>query len=111
MTTENGILVIDYLNAHKTVKNLVNSENKTINDIQFDIERKADENHVYKYIHVTDGDFSESYMERVQLLKIEDFDTLLTQIGFRITNSFGDFHLNPFDSKKSDRLILIAQKQ
>jgi hypothetical protein len=50
-------------------------------------------------------------MERVQLLKIEDFDTLLTQIGFRITNSFGDFHLNPFDSKKSDRLILIAQKQ
>ena len=111
MTEENGILVIDYLNAHKTVKNLVNSENKTINDIQFDIERKADESHVYKYIHVTDGDFSESYMERVQLLKIEDFETLLTQIGFRITNSFGDFHLNPFDSEKSDRLILIAQKQ
>lgn len=111
MTTENGILVIDYLNAHKTVKNLVKSENKTINNIQFDIERKADKNHVYKYIDVTDGEVKARYMERVQLLKIEDFETLLKQIGYRITNSFGDFDLNPFDSEKSDRLILIAQKQ
>ncbi len=111
MTTEKGILVIDYLNAHKTVKNLVQSESKTINNIRFDIERKADDNHVYKYIHVTDADFSEIYMERVQLLKIEDFETLLNQIGFKVTHSFGDFHLNPFDSEKSDRLILIAQKQ
>lgn len=111
MTKEKGILIIDYLNAFKTVKNLVKSESKIINNIHFDIERKADETHVYKYIQVTDGDFKASYMERVQLLKIEDFETLLTQIGFRITNYFGDFHLNPFDSEKSDRLILIAQKQ
>jgi SAM-dependent methyltransferase len=111
MTTEKGILVIDYLNAHKTVKNLVQSESKTINNIRFDIERKADDNHVYKYIHVTDADFSESYMERVQLLKFSDFETLLNQIGFKVTHCFGDFHLNPFDSEKSDRLILIAQKQ
>jgi len=55
--------------------------------------------------------FTESYMERVQLLKFSDFETLLNQIGFKVTHCFGDFHLNPFDSEKSDRLILIAQKQ
>jgi SAM-dependent methyltransferase len=111
MMLEQGVLVIDYLNAFKTVKNLVLNETKIIDNIRFDIERKADKTHVYKYIHVTDGDFTESYMERVQLLKFEDFETLLNQIGFSITNSFGDFQLNPFDSEKSDRLILIAQKQ
>lgn len=111
MTDEKGILVIDYLNAFKTVKNLVSNESKYINNIHFDIERKADDTHVYKYIHVTDGEFKESYMERVQLLKLADFETLLNQIGFNVTNCFGDFHLNPFDSEQSDRLIIIAQKQ
>jgi SAM-dependent methyltransferase len=111
MTTENGILVIDYLNAFKTVKNLVHEETKILNNIRFDIERQADENHVYKYINVTDDDFSERYMERVQLLKLSDFETLLSQIGFKVTHSFGDFQLNPFDEEQSDRLILIAQKQ
>jgi len=110
MTNIGGILVIDYLNAFKTVKNLVKEETKTIDNIRFDIEREADETHVYKYILVTDGDYQEKYMERVQLLKLEDFETLLDQIGFRITNSFGDFNLNPFDSEKSDRLIIIAEK-
>lgn len=111
MTAENGILVIDYLNAFKTVKNLVQEETKILDKIRFDIERKADEQHVYKYIKVTDGDFSERYMERVQLLKFSDFETLLNQIGFKVTHSFGDFQLNPFDKEQSDRLILIAQKQ
>jgi len=111
MTDENGILVIDYLNAIKTVKNLVHSESKIINNIRFEIERKADETHVYKYIQVKDGNFEERYMERVQLLKLADFETLLNQIGFKVKDTFGDFKLNPFDSEKSDRLIIIAQKQ
>jgi hypothetical protein len=104
-------LVIDYLNAIKTVKNLVHSESKIINNIRFEIERKADETHVYKYIQVKDGNFEERYMERVQLLKLADFETLLHQIGFKVKDTFGDFKLNPFDSEKSDRLIIIAQKQ
>jgi hypothetical protein len=50
-------------------------------------------------------------MERVQLLKQQDFQELLDSVNFEILNTFGNFELQNFDSLSSDRLIIIARKK
>lgn len=111
MSTSETVLVFDYLNAYKVRKKLVHSEQKIIKDITFNITRKTDSNHVYKYIQVIDGDKTFNFMERVQLLQLQDFRVLLESISFEIIDTFGNFQLDPFVEEQSDRLILIAQRK
>jgi SAM-dependent methyltransferase len=110
MLKEKGVLVIDFMNAHKVVENLVKKEVKTEDDIEFRITRHYDGEHIFKNI-VFDVDQKEhEYTELVQALYKEDFEKLLTEAGFRITETFGDFMLNPFEKESSNRLIIIAKK-
>lgn len=111
MSTSETVLVFDYLNAQKVRKSLVQSEQKDIKDLTFNITRKTDSNHVYKYIQVIDGDKVFNFMERVQLLQLDDFRALLRGVNFEITDTFGNFQLDPFVEELSDRLILIARKK
>jgi len=110
MLNEDGILVIDFMNATKVIDSLVLEEEKIIDGIEFQIKRKYDGQHIFKFIHVKDGERVFDYSERVQALKQVDFEKLLTENGFEILRTFGDFNLNPFQEKSSDRLIIIAKK-
>lgn len=110
MLNEDGILVIDFMNATKVIDSLVLEEEKIIDDIEFHIERKYDGQHIFKFIHIKDGESVFDYSERVQALKQVDFEKLLSENGFEILRTFGDFNLNPFQEKSSDRLIIIAKK-
>ena len=47
-------------------------------------------------------------MERVQALKLSDFQILLED-KFDIVKTFGSYDLAPFNEEDSDRLILLAQ--
>lgn len=111
MTASGSFLVFDYLNAEKVINNLVPSEQITRQNLVFDIQRKTDENHVFKYIKVRDGEAEHNYMERVQLLRLDDFKDLIESIRFELLHTFGNFDLQPFDANNSDRLILIARKK
>ena len=110
MLDENGLLVIDFMNAHRVVRTLVESEVKTVDGINFNIERKFDGKHIYKDIRFKDDGKDFHFTERVQALTKETFEKLLSQSGFRILRTFGDFDLSPYDKVKSNRLILITQK-
>ncbi|MCF8416260.1 MAG: class I SAM-dependent methyltransferase [Crocinitomicaceae bacterium] len=110
MLNEDGILVIDFMNATKVIDSLVLEEEKIIDGIEFHIERKYDGQHIFKFIHIKDGESVFDYSERVQALKQVDFEKLLSENGFEILRTFGDFNLNPFQEKSSDRLIIIAKK-
>ncbi len=109
MLFEKGIFVIDFLNAEKVVANLVLQEEKTIDGIQFLIERKVEGEHVFKKITVIDNNEIKKYIERVQLLRLNDFEKLLSP-EFKILHTFGSFDLQKFDPLNSDRLIIIAEK-
>jgi 2-polyprenyl-3-methyl-5-hydroxy-6-metoxy-1,4-benzoquinol methylase len=111
MLEPNGLLVIDFMNAHKVIEHLVTAEEKVIDGIRFQIERKFDGTHIYKHIHVEDGEYKQSYVERVQALKQADFIELLENNDFTILSTFGDFHLGRFVEATSDRLILLAKKK
>jgi SAM-dependent methyltransferase len=111
MTETGSYLIFDYLNAEKVVKTLVLEEEIHRNSVRFNIRRKVDDTHVYKFIDVQDNNQEHHFMERVQLLKQQDFQELLDSVNFEILNTFGNFELQTFDSLSSDRLIIIARKK
>jgi SAM-dependent methyltransferase len=110
MLNENGILVIDFMNCEKVIKNLVLEEKKTIDNIDFFISRGFNGSHIVKDINFSDNGNKFSYSEKVRAFKLSDFEGLLVSNGFKIMNAFGDFGLNNFNHSTSDRLILVAQK-
>lgn len=111
MLENEGILVIDFMNASRVIDNLVATEIKTVDNIVFNISRRYDGQHIFKDIKFEDHDESFHYTERVQALKKEDFETLLNNCNFEILRTFGDFNLSEFNENDSDRLIIIARKK
>jgi cyclopropane fatty-acyl-phospholipid synthase-like methyltransferase len=110
MLDDKGVLVIDFMNAKKSISNLVESEEKEIDGIKFKLRRSFDGNHIHKNIQFKDSDREFNFNERVQALYKKDFERLLDKSGFMIENIFGDFNLNSFDESNSNRLIIIARK-
>lgn len=109
MLRPNGFLVIDFMNAHNVIQNLVEVETKSLDGITFTIERRFDGKHIYKDIQFEADGKTHSYTERVQGLKQADFVALLSAAGFDILHSFGNFDLVEFEENNSERLIIIAQ--
>ncbi len=110
MLEDKGTFVLDFMNSEKTILNLVSSELKIEDGINFNITREYNGQHIFKKIKFNDNNSEFCFTERVQALKLNDFEDLLLKNNFQINHTFGDFHLNPFDPKNSDRLIIIATK-
>jgi SAM-dependent methyltransferase len=108
MLNSKGKFVIDFMNAEKVIRNLVLSEEKTIDGITFKLERRFDGKHIFKEIHFSDKGQNFHFTERVQALNLQDFQALLST-NFRILETFGSFDLAPFSAANSDRLIIIAE--
>jgi SAM-dependent methyltransferase len=111
MLKDDGILVIDFMNSRRVIDSLVESETKVVDPIEFKITRNYDGDHIFKHIKFEDEGVEHSYTERVQALMLNDFEALLTENGFNILSTFGDFDLNGFQEDTSDRLILVAEKK
>jgi SAM-dependent methyltransferase len=108
----NGIFVIDYLNVFVADENLMRKERKEINDVVFDIERWSDDKHFYKRIHVEDKEknVNEIFIEQVEKFSLAGFTDMLSFQGLQVDQVFGDYDLNDYDEKKSQRLIIAAKK-
>ena len=103
----NGYGVIDFLNARYVEENLVPSEIKTIDGIEFSIERSIVDRYIVKTITFTDKGKQHSYVERVKALTLIDFENYFKNAGVTLRHCFGDYELNDFNEETSDRLILI----
>jgi 2-polyprenyl-3-methyl-5-hydroxy-6-metoxy-1,4-benzoquinol methylase len=113
MLTLNGLLVIDFLNATKVCANLNPAETIAREGVVFEIKRWHNDTHIYKQIEVLaapDKTQIGIFTERVQALAKSDFEALLAA-DFDIIETFGSYHLTPFDQHTSERLILIAKKK
>lgn len=107
--TENGIAVIDFLNLNFVKENLVPSESITLDGITFSIERRIDNNFIYKKIRFEVDGKNYHFTEKVQALGLADFEEMLEKAGMYLLDVFGDYKLTKFDQQKSERLILIFQ--
>ena len=110
MLKESGLIVIDFMNVQRVIHELIQTELKTVDDIDFYISRKFDGTHITKEISFFADEKNFSFSERVQALGMDDFSVLLEQSGFQIMDTFGNFDLAPFEAETSDRLIIIAKK-
>lgn len=111
MLKPGGRLLIDFLNAKYTVDNLVKDEVKEVESIPFHIERNYDGKHILKNIQFNAEGKAFDFTEKVQAVSYDDFKRLLSEAGFKIEETFGDFKLNAFDEESSERLIIVAKKQ
>jgi hypothetical protein len=63
-----------------------------------------------KKIDVTDNNLHEIFFERVKIYSLQDLIDLHEKAGFEVEIVLGDYHLNAFSAKSSQRIILISRK-
>ncbi len=105
--SEYGFGVIDFLNTHYVIKNLVPEETKTIDGITFHIKRYVENKKIIKEIQVVDNDKSFVFKEKVSALYLEDFEEMMAHCDIYLLDIFGDYKLKKFYKNESERLIMI----
>jgi SAM-dependent methyltransferase len=107
----NGTGVIDFLNIHKTIKNLKSSETKHVDGIDFKIKKWIEDDHIIKQINfMADGEKFQ-FQEKLKCLDLKTFESYFDKANLRILNTYGDYSLNPYDIEDSDRLIMTFVHQ
>jgi hypothetical protein len=110
MLADNGLFVLDFMNSHKTLQNLVAKESKTVDNHHFDITRFEENGMIVKRITVNQSE-DLTYEERVRAFTPEELTTLFLSAGLRPEATYGSYDFQPFNKNSSDRLIIIARKQ
>jgi len=105
--TETGFAVIDFMNVHNVIANLVPEEVKTVDNIDFHIKRYVKDGHIFKEIDFEDQGQKFHFTERVQALTLENFESMMEEAGIYLLDIFGDHKLRKFHKAESDRLIMI----
>lgn len=105
--TEYGFAVIDFMNVDFVINNLVPSEIKTVEGIDFHIKRYVKDNHIFKEIDFEDKGEKFHFTEKVQALRLADFEAMMEEAGIFLLDVFGDYKLRTFYKNQSERLIMI----
>ncbi|MEJ7780260.1 MAG: class I SAM-dependent methyltransferase [Daejeonella sp.] len=107
---KNGILVLDYFNSEKIIRNLTQQEVKHADGIDFYISKKVAAGKIVKSISFEHKNKDFSFKEEVKAFNLKDFKKMFEKSGFKVLGHFGDYSLNPYDELRSDRLIFICSK-
>lgn len=105
--TEYGFAVIDFMNVHQVLANLVPEEVKTVDGIDFHIKRYLKDSFIYKEIDFEDQGNRYHFTEKVSALTLGDFENLMEQADIFLLDIFGDYKLKKFHKMESERLIMI----
>lgn len=105
-----GVFVLDYFNSAYVESFLLGEETREIDGITFHLHKRIEGNRVKKRIWFEDAGRKFEYEESVRLFTLEDFERLFRLAGLQLSDTFGDYRLQPFDPVESPRLILIGRK-
>lgn len=108
---DHGLLVIDFMNAEKVVRELKPRQEIERNGILFHVKKEVANRKIVKTIAFEAEGESYFYQEKVQALELMDFQQLLGDAGFTILHAYGNYALEAFNPVQSDRLILICKKR
>ncbi len=111
MLRPNGRFIFDFLNLERTLTDLVEAEIKEVDDIRFEIERYFDGKFIKKSIAVIDQGITHRFEEKVRGFRFDEINEMMQKQGLMVETVFGDFELNPYDEKQSERMILICKKK
>lgn len=102
-----GFGVIDFMNSDFVIDNLVPEEEKTIDDITFNLKRYVEKGYIIKDISFIANGKNYNFQERVRALTLNDFEDMFNEANVNLLDVFGDYKLNKFNAKLSERLIMI----
>jgi len=105
--SEYGFAVLDFMNVPYVIENLVPSEVKTVEGIDFHITRKVSDGFILKEIEFEDQGNAYHFTEKVRALTLPDFEQMMEEAGIYLLDVFGDYKLRKFHKKESERLIMI----
>jgi SAM-dependent methyltransferase len=105
-----GILVLDYMNSAKAVKNLVKYYEKEVDGIKFIITKKIEYGFIVKNIDFDYDGEHHHFEERVKILTCEDFRYYFRKAELTCKEIYGSYDLKPFEVAESDRMIFVVQK-
>lgn len=111
LKNKDSVLVIDFFNAVKTIHKLKLVESKKVDGVEFNIRRQVLNNAIIKDIAFKDNNKYYNFQESVMAFTLGKLEKMLMAADLKITQTFGDYALNSFQVMKSDRLIILAQKQ
>lgn len=104
---ETGFACIDFMNVDYVIENLVPEEIKTVDGIDFNIKRYVKDNHIFKEITFEDNGEQYHFTEKVQALRLENFEQMMEEAGIYLLDVFGNYKLQKFFKNQSERLIMI----
>ena len=108
---KHGCFVIDFLNSEKICESsFLPQYVEKRGDITFTIRKKIVDNAIHKRIEFSDAGKHYYFEETVSLLRKEDFESYAKAADLSLCETFGNYLLEPFDERHSDRLILIFKK-
>ena len=102
-----GFGVIDFMNTDFVINHLVEEDIKTVDGIDFLQRRRVENGYIVKTISFSFEDEDYQFEERVKAFSLKDFEVLFEKAGVYLLEVFGDYKLNTFDAKHSERLIMI----
>ncbi len=102
-----GFGVIDFMNSDFIIDNLVPENTKTVDGIAFNLKRYVEDGYIIKDISFTANGEDYNFQERVRAFTLEDFKDLFEKAGVYLLDVFGDYKLNKFNTKTSERLVMI----
>ncbi|MCA0931677.1 class I SAM-dependent methyltransferase [Lutimonas saemankumensis] len=105
----NGHIIVDFLNLTKAKNELVPEQEIVKQNVRFKISKNISENFIIKKIEVNFEGRTHYFMEKVQALDLDKMKIFAKTAGLEIEKVFGDYELNSFDEKLSDRLILVMK--
>ncbi len=107
---EGGVVVIDFFNSQKIIDSFKTDYLEQRGDIHFEIKKKIVNNAIIKRIEFSDAGKNFYFEETVSLLRKSDFVDFATSAGLKLNACYGNYKLEPFDEKSSERLILIFKR-
>jgi len=106
-----GFFLLDFLNPYRVINNLVQEEVKSIDGIDFHINRKlSSDGFIEKNISFTDKGERHSYTERVKAIRRIEFLDYFRKANLKMVATFGAYNLNGYDPEQSERMIFVVQK-
>ncbi len=106
-----GHLVIDFLNPYRVIEHLVPAEKITLEGIEFEINRRYQQGFIYKEIKFTDNGQHHSYTEKIRAIRKFEFMRYFVKAGLKLKGNYGDYELNPYYWKTSQRMIFVMEKE
>ncbi len=105
-----GHLVIDYLNPHQVIDQLVPREIQRLEGIEFQINRRYENGFIVKDIRFHDQGEDYHYMEKVRAIRKFEFMRYFVKAGLKLKGNYGDHSLNPYQWASSERMIFVLVK-